>query len=72
MATDVAYATERSPDKELVRLLAERRASAVPVGDAKRRRLPVADPLGRLVGIVRRSDLQDTDVPPYPVVVTKR
>jgi CBS domain-containing protein len=105
MTVDVTSAREHTPYKELVRLLRERRFSALPVVDAGQRvlgivaeadlagakvgtagelmsrpaitvgpdatvaeavrllrqhhvkRLPVADPGGRLVGIVNRSDL---------------
>jgi CBS-domain-containing membrane protein len=47
MTTDVAYVRERTPYKELVRLLAERRVSALPVVDVDR----------HVIGIVSEADL---------------
>lgn len=47
MTVDVAYARERTPYKELVRLLAERRVSALPVVDVNR----------HVIGIVSEADL---------------
>jgi CBS-domain-containing membrane protein len=47
MTADVAYVRERTPYKELVRLLAERRVSALPVVDVNR----------NVIGIVSEADL---------------
>jgi CBS-domain-containing membrane protein len=47
MTTDVAYVREHTPYKELVRLLAERRVSALPVVDVNR----------HVIGIVSEADL---------------
>jgi CBS domain-containing protein len=47
MTADVAYVMERAPYKELVRLLAERRVSALPVVDVNR----------NVIGIVSEADL---------------
>jgi len=47
MTGDVAYVKERTPYKELVRLLAERRVSALPVVDVNR----------HVIGIVSEADL---------------
>jgi CBS domain-containing protein len=54
MTVDVASAREHTPYKELVRLLAERRFSALPVVDADQ----------RVVGIVAKADLLGTRGPP--------
>jgi hypothetical protein len=47
MTADVAYMRERTPYKELVRLLAERRVSALPMVDVNR----------HVIGIVSEADL---------------
>ena len=47
MTADVAYVSERTPYKELVRLLVERRVSALPVVDVNR----------HVIGIVSEADL---------------
>jgi CBS-domain-containing membrane protein len=47
MTADVAYVREQTPYKELVRLLAERRVSALPVVDVNR----------KVIGIVSEADL---------------
>jgi CBS domain-containing protein len=47
MTADVAYVREQTPYKELVRLLAERRVSALPVVDVNR----------NVIGIVSEADL---------------
>jgi CBS-domain-containing membrane protein len=66
MTTDVAYVSERTPYKELVRLLA---AAARLLRVHLIKRLPVVDPRQRLVGIVSRSDLLSVFLRPDAVTL---
>jgi CBS-domain-containing membrane protein len=54
MTTDVITVTQATPYKEILRRLAERRISAV----------PVVDDDGRLIGIVSRGDVLKTFLTP--------
>jgi CBS-domain-containing membrane protein len=57
MTRDVACAREDTPFKELVRLLASWRVSAVPVVDSR----------GRVLGVVSEADLSKPEQPARPV-----
>src|SRR6266511_3858608 len=61
MTRSVAYATKDTPYKELIRLLAERRVSALPVVGAERQVLGVVAEAARLLRkhLVRRLPVVD-------------